>query len=66
VQLVLVARLAECALGVLYGLGHVLCAVEGLGPFVSVFARFSSKKPNTFFLINRLGQCLLPLFQKIK
>jgi hypothetical protein len=52
VRLVLVARLAGCALGVLCGLGHVLCVVGGLGPFVSVFVRFPPKKPDTFFLIN--------------
>jgi hypothetical protein len=65
VRLVLVARLARCALGVLCGLGHVLCVVGGLGPFISVFARFPPKKPDTF-LINLLGQCLLPPFQKKK
>jgi hypothetical protein len=43
VQLVLVAWLAGCALGVLCGPGNVLCVVGGLGPFVSVFARFPSK-----------------------
>jgi hypothetical protein len=32
--------------------------------FVSVFPWFSPKKLDTFFLINRLGQCLLPLFKK--
>jgi hypothetical protein len=66
VQLVLVARLARCASGVLCGLGHALCVVGGLGLFVSVFARFLPKKPDTFCLINRLGQCLLPPFQKKK
>jgi hypothetical protein len=55
----LVARLAGCALGVLYGLGGlvwpwawVVFGGGSSGPFVSIFAQFSPKKPDTFFLMN--------------
>jgi hypothetical protein len=62
----LVARLAGCALGVLCGLGRVLSVVGGLGPVCIVFAQFPPKKLDTFFLINRMGQCLLLPFKKMK
>jgi hypothetical protein len=42
VRLVLVARLARCALGVLCGLGRVLSVVGGLGPVCIGFCPIST------------------------
>jgi hypothetical protein len=56
-----------CSGGLVWPWACVVCLLlGGLVPFVSVFARFPPKKPDTFFLINRIGQCLLPPFQKKK
>jgi hypothetical protein len=67
VRLVLVARLAGCVLGILCDLGRALSVIGGsLVPFISVFAWFSPKKLDTFFLINRLGAMLIASVSKKK